>query len=102
MNRMVDAAAEPLRLAVAVILGGTSVFLILSVLTTTTGAPSAVVLTAVAATVAALAGRTLSVSTVHSPPGLSLRKSIELPALRSGRVTDSPRQPLRPRAPGLD
>ena len=102
MSRMVGAAAERLRVALAIIFGGTSVFLFLSLLTTAGSAPSAVLLAAVAATVAALAVRNgLSVTPVNSPLGLPLRTSNEVPVLRAGRVTDSPRHPLRPRAPGL-
>jgi hypothetical protein len=102
MSRMVGAAVARLRLALAIILGGTGAFLIFSLLTTTTSAPSAVVLAAVAATIAAVVGpNRLLVTPLSSPLGLPLRSADEVPALRAGRVTDSPRHPLRPRAPGL-
>src|SRR5688572_541682 len=102
MSRMVGAAAERLRLPSAIILVCTGVFLFLSLLTTTTSAPSAMVLAAVAATIAAVVGQNrLSMTPVSTPRGLPLDGSDEVPALRAGRVTDSPRHPLRPRAPGL-
>jgi hypothetical protein len=102
MSRMVGAATAPLRLALAGILAGTGVVLLLSLLTTTASAPSAVVLAAVAATIVALVAPTpLPVTPVSGRLGLSLRGADEVPALRTGHVTDSPRHPLRPRAPGL-
>jgi len=102
MSWMVGAAVARLRLALAIILGGTGVFLIFSLLTTTTSAPSAVVLAAVAATIAAALGpNRLPVTPLSSPLGLPLLGADEVPAPRAGRVTDSPRHPLRPRAPGL-
>ncbi|WP_248579820.1 hypothetical protein [Nocardioides sp. InS609-2] len=102
MSRMVGAAEARLRQALALTLGGTGAFMILSLLTTTTSAPSAVMLAAVSATVAAVVGMNrLPVTLVSGPPGLPRRSAGEVPALRAGRVTDSPRHPLRPRAPGL-
>ena len=102
MGRIVGAAAARLRLALVLILGGTSAFLVLSLLTTTTSAPSAVVLAAVAATIATVAGANrLSVTPVSTSLGQPPRTSDAVPALRAGRVTDTPRHPLRPRAPGL-
>jgi len=102
MSWMAGAAVARLRLALANILCGTSAFLVLSLLTTTTSAPSAVMLAAVAATIAAALGpNRLPVTPVSSPLRLPLRSADQVPALRAGRVTDSPRHPLRPRAPGL-
>lgn len=102
MSPMADAAAERLRVALAVVLGGTTMFLVLSLLTTTASVPSAVALAAVAATVAALVERHGSwVTPADSPTGLPLHEPDAVPELRAGRVTDSPRHPLRPRAPGL-
>jgi len=102
MSRIGGAASARLRLALALILGGTGAFLILSLLTTTTSAPSAAMLAAVAATVAAVVeSNRLPVLLVRSPLGPQLRSAADVPALRAGRATDSPRHPLRPRAPGL-
>ena len=102
MSRMVGAAVKDFRLALAVILGGTGVFLLLSLLTTTPSAPSAVALGAVAATIAALARPDrLSMTPLSSPLRPPFGSSDEVPALCTGHVTDSPRHPLRPRAPGL-
>jgi hypothetical protein len=102
MSRMVDGVAARIRLALAMILGGAGAFLILSLLATTASAPSAVVLAAVGATVAAVVGlnRLLGTS-VSSPLGLRLHTANEVPAFLAARVTDTARHPLRPRAPGL-
>lgn len=104
MSRLGGAAVRDSRQALSVIVGGTGVLVLLSLLTTSTSAsaPSSVALAAVAVTIAALAlPNRLPMTPVSSPLRLLPDSSDEVPALRAGHVTDSPRHPLRPRAPGL-
>jgi len=101
MGRTGGAALEHLRLTLAVALGATGVFLVLSLATTQT--PSVVMLAAAAAAVAAVVvGKHPLVVTPLSRPLVPRQRSAgQEPTPRAGRITDSPRHPLRPRAPGL-
>ena len=101
MSRMPGAVVERLRLAPAVLLGCTGALLLLSALTTTS-TPYAVVLAAVAATIVAVVGaRQLALTATAGRVGPTPGRSDEVAALGAARVTDAPRHPLLPRAPGL-
>ena len=99
MSTTGDGALERLGRALVLALGGVVALLVMSSLTTPT--PSGVVLVAVAATVAALVGAARLGTPLRSPLVPLQRDARDVPALRTGRITDSPRHPRRPRAPGL-
>lgn len=102
MSQVVGGAAGRLQLALVMFLGGSGVSVILTLLTTAPGTPSTLVLGAVAAAIAAAVASSRRPVTLASPPlGFPLQNSDGGSALRRGRVTDVPRHPLRPRAPGL-
>lgn len=91
-----------LRLTLAIKVGGAVALLVPSLFATTLDAPSAVVLAAVAAAVAAVVGLNSHVATpVASALAPQPRTADEAPAFLPGRVTDPLHHPLRPRAPGL-
>jgi len=102
MSRSVCAATARLRLVLAVAVGGAVALLMPSVLTTTLEAPSAMVLAALAAAVAAVVVlSTWGATSVPWALALQPRTADEVPSVIAGRVTDPLHHPLRPRAPGL-
>jgi hypothetical protein len=101
MGRMVDAAAR-IRLALVILVSGAIALLMPSLSAANAEAPSAVMLTAVAALVAAVVGRDRHLTTlVSSPLPGPVGSTDERPRFLAARVTDPARHPLRPRAPGL-
>jgi hypothetical protein len=102
MSRTVGAVTARLRFALAVLLGGAVALLMPSLFATTVDSPSAVVLAAVAAAVAAMFGPhsrvAASVARVLVPQP---RAAEDTPAFLARRVADPVHHPLRPRAPGL-
>ena len=88
--------------ALIVLIGGTGGLLLISLLSTTPGSPSAVLLTAVALSLAAVVGLSrLPLAPAYVVSGRTLRRAHDVPAFLAGRVTDTARHPVRPRAPGL-
>ena len=100
MSWLAGALAACVRSAPSTVLTGTGAFLLLSLMTTTSA--STIVLATLLVTIAASAGRRfIPVTTRGTRLALPRRYPDEVAALRAGRVTDSLRHPLRPRAPGL-
>ncbi len=102
MGRMVDGAAR-VRLALAVLVSGALALLVPSLAATYADASSVVMLTAVAALVAAAVvgpGRQRAILVI-SPLRGPVRGTDEVPPFLAARVTDTTRHPVRPRAPGV-
>lgn len=102
MGRIVDGAARA-RLALVITFSGALALLMPSMSTTSVDASSAVMLTAVAALIAAAVvgpGRQLA-TVVVSPLAASFRGTDEVPSFLAARVTDTAHHPVRPRAPGV-
>ena len=102
MSRMAGATTARLRLALAVLVGGSAALLLPPSLAATTGAPSGVVLATVAlAALASLVSLNSFVARAQ-PQRLAPRsRATEVPnSFLAGRVTDPLHHPLRPRAPG--
>jgi hypothetical protein len=100
MGRLVDRAAR-MRLALVILLSGAIALMMPSLSAANAEAPSAVVLTAVAALVAAVVWRGRHLTTwVASPPAGPVGSTDERPPFLASRVTDPARHPQRPRAPG--
>lgn len=100
---MADAVSEllaRLRLGLALVASVAGTVALVSSLSATS-APPVLMLAAAAAAVAALVGADrLLVTPLSSPCTTPGRSAGGPPALQAGHVTDSPRHPLRPRAPG--
>ena len=103
MSRMAGTTTARLRLALAVLVGGSAAFLLPPSLAATTGAPSGVVLAMVALAAVAALVRLTSLVTAAVPIGLTAqsRATAGPLAFLAARVTDPLHHPLRPRAPGL-
>lgn len=101
MARMLDGAAR-MRLALVILVSGALALLMPSLSTATVESPSAVMLTAVAALVAAAVGlgRRLT-SVVSRPLAGQVRGAAETAPFLASRVTDTAHHPVRPRAPGV-
>jgi hypothetical protein len=96
-----SAAADRVRLALAVVVGAAVALLVPWLAVPAADAPTLLVVTSLAlAAVAWLHGRTavlgLLAQALPRPPG-----EARADVLLAGRVTDAPHHPLRPRAPGL-
>jgi membrane associated rhomboid family serine protease len=101
MGRMVDGVAR-IRLALVLLLSGAIALLLPSLSASNGEAPSAVMLTAVAALVAAVVGRERHLTILASSPlARPMGRTDERPLFLAARVTDPARHPQRPRAPGL-
>lgn len=101
MSGLGGAVAALLRCVTATIATGTGAVLLLSLLTTYPSASTVVLTTLLVAIAATASSRCLPVTTPGLRLGLPRRYPDEIAMLRAGRVTDSLRHPLRPRAPGL-
>jgi len=102
MSQQVGAEAGRLRCALIVMVSGAIALLLPSLSAASADAPSAVMLTAVAALVAAVVGHERHLTTsVSSPLAGPVGSTDEQPLFLAARVTDPARHPLRPRAPGL-
>ena len=101
MDRMLDAAAR-IRLALVVTVSSAVALLVPSLSATSGDASSVVMLTAVAALVAAMvAPNHRVVGQVDGPRSGPLGGAEDAPSFLSERVTDTARHPVRPRAPGV-
>lgn len=98
---MGGAVAPAVKSALALLLSCTGVLVFLSLVTTTSSASSLVLAAVLIAMAAAVGRQCLAVMAPGHRLGLPRRCSDEVATLRAGRVTDTLRHPLRPRAPGL-
>ena len=103
MSRMAGATTARLRLALAVLVGGSAALLLPPSLAATAGAPSGVVLAAVAlAALASLVRLNSLVAGAQPQRRTPQSRATAVPiSFLAGRVTDPLHHPLRPRAPGL-
>lgn len=98
---MVDAAAR-IRLALVVMMSSAVALLVPSLSATSGDASSVVMLTAVAALVAAVMAPGRHVATlVVCPPTRPAGGADDEPSFLAARVTDNAHHPVRPRAPGV-
>lgn len=101
MTRMADGATR-IRLAVVIIVGSAVALLLPAFSAASVDASSVVMLTAVAALVAALVGSGRhALSLEETPPAGPLDRAARAPSFLAARVTDTAHHPQRPRAPGV-
>lgn len=101
MTRTTEGATR-IRLAVVIIVGSAVALLLPAFSAANVDASSVVMLTAVAALVAALVspGRHVLTAVATSPTG-PLDRAERAPSFLAARVTDTAHHPVRPRAPGV-